>query len=266
MATDEVQMRGDVSLSLFPGILTDMHGARLTAGPGAEALHAGEAALKQVYVAMGAAIDAHKKLGPKPADTTRPSRGLKPVEGTCFNRAGHMVVPSGHEAVLNRELHKLFDRSVKVVDENLRVIERSRAELEKEVVKALAPQSTSAAKEYGAEIRAHVKSLGATRYHFVSNAIAAGERDVVAAVLNGPSFLSGLKDEEVTHLREDAYAKFAPDQYEALQAVQKVHEHVKNHGGLWARDFGLLFPPKGLVDRAERGDSAVKALKEVVDG
>jgi hypothetical protein len=266
MATDEIQMRGDVSLSTFPGVLTDLHGAKLTSGPGAEALSAGEAAMKQVYVSMGAAIDANKKLGPKPADTTRPSRGLKPVEGTVFNRAGHMVVPSGHEAVLDRELRRVFERTVKSVQQNVGVIENSRAELEKEVAKALVPPSTSAAKEYGAEIRTHVKSLGATRYHFVSNAIASGQREVAAAVLNGPSFLSGLKDDEVAQLREEASAKFAPDQHAALQAVKKVEEHVKTHSGIWARDYGLLFPPQVLVDRAQRGDKAVAALKEAVNG
>jgi hypothetical protein len=108
-----------------------------------------------------------------------------------------------------------------------------------------------------AEVRAHVKALPQEdRSKFVMDAINAGDKRTVAALLHAQPFLSGLSQDAQDTLRAHASNKFAPLDYLQLTATKDVIRKVTTAGsvllGRYQRTINLSKSPQAVAAQKVR--------------
>lgn len=116
----------------------------------------------------------------------------------------------------------------KILAAALEKADRNIDKLEGELIKALPALEEG---NHGAEVRAHTKSLPERkRREFVLNAHSTGDAGTVAAVLNAPSFLSGLTDADLAVVRDrrnDVAAKRNPKIARELETLKTARGRVE---------------------------------------
>lgn len=78
---------------------------------------------------------------------------------------------------------------------------------------------------FHSEIRAHFKAIEDSSLKLLTP-FAAGDRDVISAVMTAPPFLSGLKQAEFDTLRVQATLVLCPEKKSALEEANKVIDQV----------------------------------------
>jgi hypothetical protein len=93
----------------------------------------------------------------------------------------------------------------------------------------------------------------------VRNAINAGDKLTVAAILSAPSYLSGLTTEALATIEAQAAHKFAGKEYAQLLATRSAITHVRNAGSQLLHRFARV------LRRAENSPeaAALAALKKL---
>lgn len=110
------------------------------------------------------------------------------------------------------------------------------------------------------EIRQHVKAIPAAgRIPFVMAAIDGGDKETVAAIMGGPSYLSGLTDEQRTVLWNAYTERAAAGHVATKRAIQRALDVNFNAFNELIEAGGALFPDAtitGIVQRVERAHAA----------
>lgn len=145
-----------------------------------------------------------------------------------------------------------FMKAAPALDEARRI---AQSELARIVEETSAPDST----EYDSEIRVSLKGMtGAEREDAIDRAIEEGQDSVIAAILHGPSILSGLTATQRDLYRVRWRAKRFPqelDRQRRLEAALNVFDGL----GAVAQKHVLGLTDDVAVRRAEQTEQAAKA-------
>jgi hypothetical protein len=158
-----------------------------------------------------------------------------------------LTVRHGHEVDLATAAEKAFNRTASTVDSRLNSLKKHRDTLATRVEAALVEPShaTPAGAALAGEIRTHLKSLDTIkRADVLGKAVAAGDRNVVAAALNAPLFLSGLDEKQADELRNRARQKFAERDDAQLRAVEATIERVTSASTNFVGRYAKALKPK----------------------
>jgi len=117
-------------------------------------------------------------------------------------------------------------------DNLLPQLAKQRDTLEKEITKVLHP---AVADEAAQEIRGHFKSAKAP-FDEAAKLLAAGEIRTVRALLAAPYYLCGLTEAQQNTLRDQARAKWCPDQSGLSADLTKAIEQVTAIGSAFATE------------------------------
>ncbi|MCK1684662.1 hypothetical protein [Bradyrhizobium sp. 145] len=110
---------------------------------------------------------------------------------------------------------------------------------------------------HASEVRAYVKALPEEkRTAFIFQAISEGDRATVASVLHAQPFLSGLTADAQALIRQQAAAKFAPQDHAQHQAAATALEYVMEAG----TKVGVRY---GALSRSMRLSPAEKAAEKL---
>ena len=137
-------------------------------------------------------------------------------------------------------------------------IDEARRIAQSEVARIIETTSSPASTQYDSEIRASLKAMSRQeREDAIDRAIANGEDTVVAAILAGPSMLSGLSTTERDLYRERWRARRFPhelDRQRRLEAALKVFDGL----GTVAQKHVLALTDDESVRRAEATELAAR--------
>lgn len=240
---DDLPVRTDVPPTLHPLILSpEVDALDIDKSVGSRALAAGREALSTIYRTFGDIETAEKELRAEAGEHPQADRAkqLATAAEAAFKRAA---------AVVNRRVEELL---------------RHQETLAGRVAEALEDpeRRTREGLSIATAIRAHVQSLEGetTRIRFLTNAVDAGDRRTVSAVLAAPAYLSGLTDQHVAILRTAAAAKFAPQDSKQLDAVGKVLDRVMAGGSRFAERYAAVPQP------SVRQDKVIKCLEHLAKG
>ena len=115
----------------------------------------------------------------------------------------------------------------------------------------------------GAEVRAAIaRQPPGERLKTVMRAIKGGGDDLAAAVLGGPSLLSGLKDSDLAHIRATYSTTRHPAERKRIASLEKGMEHLQRAARL-ALDYSLQVADREIVDKAKASaQRAAEAMAE----
>jgi hypothetical protein len=265
MSTDNLTIRADVSPSFHPEVLSP-HAEALAEKPGA--LATGQNALAAAYRYLGAINDAEKALQATAAPGKRvqhPTGQSEMLGDLRMAGAGRLKRYSGNEELLAEAAGEALERISKQIDVARGELVATAEMLDKQIAHALTDPAgdTGAILAMQTEIRAHVKGLpDMDRFGFVRSAIKAGDIATTAAILRGQPFLSGLKDEELGHLRVEAAGVFAPTATKQREAVNKIVSAVEGAGSAVLARYAEVDRAKDTpVARAKRKLADLKGAK-----
>jgi hypothetical protein len=146
-----------------------------------------------------------------------------------------------------------------VIDRQVKQLNGIQEVLTKRVNEALEDtnRKTPEGLSLAAEVRAHVKALPQEdRSKFVLDAINAGDKRTVAALLHAQPFLSGLSQDAQDTLRAHASMKFSPLDYPQLTATKDVIRKVQTAGsvllGRYQRAIDLSKSPAAVAAQKVR--------------
>lgn len=148
------------------------------------------------------------------------------VAGKVGDTAGRVQ----DKARLAAAAQPIIERGIQQANRAMTAMRQQVEHLDKEIAGVLrAPVEPHLA----GQVRAHWAGQGNTKaFKGLHDAIEAGDRETVSAVLNAPSYLSGLSPENHALLRTMAARKFAPDKVarreetaDALARVERATEH-----------------------------------------
>jgi hypothetical protein len=219
---------------------------------GAYFLQQAQSLMGEMYQSFGSLNSAEKKLrDAKPAS----QRDVRIVNGVPTVYADTVELATAAEQRWNK-LAPTIDKQVK----NLTL---QQAALEKKVSEALdhSHRKTQEGLQLATDIRNHVKSLDeGERTKFVLDAVARGEKDVVAAVLHAPSFLSGLSSGALDNIRAQAAERFDPLHARQARAAAAVLDQLRTAGTALMMRYSTTIRLKNSAKA--RADEALKALAQ----
>lgn len=240
-----IDIRTDIPADIHPAVLGEHEDVLNQANTvGFFALKDGLDALTQIYGTLGKlndAIAAWEAVSPKQTTLVR-------------GRVAEVSLPSKD---LITAAERAFEGTAKIVDQQTANLNRHVNALETRVASALTdPYSKT---PIGAEIRQHVKGLKADeRMGFVRSLITSGKKSDVAAILDAPSYLSGLSDETHGLIRDMAADAFAPVDHQQLRATRAVAARVERAAGHMLTAFGNVIAKKNSP--AAKAANAIGAL------
>ncbi|MFO1209596.1 MAG: hypothetical protein U1E40_10290 [Amaricoccus sp.] len=240
-----IDIRTDIPADIHPGILSEHQDVLGQAGTiGASVIFEGVKALTDVYTTIGKLNDAKAAWEAASPKTTRVVGG----------RATEVSLPSPD---LIAAAERAFGVAARSVDEQTAALNRNVNALETRVASALTdPYSKT---PLGAEIRQHIKGLkDGERLGFVRSLIASNKKSDVAAVLDAPSYLSGLTDDMHSVVRDMAADHFAPTDYRQLRATREVISRVERASGHLLSAFTKVLDKRDSP--AAKAANAIEAL------
>lgn len=254
-------LRADVPLDMHPDTLapyTEALEAKDSAGR--MALTAAREAMVRAYTVFGSFNDIEAALyqcAPPGKVTTHPD-GRTTHEGTRMTRQGPRAVPPAAEVEAYVKAADVAQKGVAAkMDRSLQDVRIARQVLERTVAKALTDPdaATPNGMTIASEIRTHVKSMPHDkRTPFVDRAIRDGDFRTVAAVLAGPSYLSGLEPKMFDIFRDVAARRWAGPDYAQLLALPKVEEALIAAGALFMERWQKARTvPRTPMDAAKQG-------------
>lgn len=142
--------------------------------------------------------------------------------------ADNLLSDTGKEQQISKHGSAALRGADKILANALGKADGDITKLESELAKGLPALADG---DHSGEIRAHIKGLpGGERRAFMLAAQQSDDTATVAAVLNAPSFLSGLTDadlEVVVERRKEAAAKASPRLARQLEALKTAHGRVQ---------------------------------------
>lgn len=237
-----IDIRTDIPADIHPGILAEHQDVLGQAGTiGASVIFEGVKALTDVYATIGKLNDAKAAWEAASPKTTQVVGG----------RVAEVSLPSPD---LIAAAERAFGVAARSVDDQTAALNRNVSALETRVASALtSPYSKT---PLGAEIRQHVKGLkDDERVNFVRSLITSNKQADVAAILDAPSYLSGLTDDMQSLVREMAAEQFAPTDFRQLRSAREVVSRVERASGHLVSAFGAVI--------AKRSSPAAKAANAI---
>lgn len=243
MTTTDI--RTDIPVDIHPGVLSqysDVLNQDGTMGP--HALNDGLGALTEIYSTLGKLIDAQVAWDAAAPKATRMVAG----------RATEVALPSTE---LITAAERAFTNSAKIVDQRTTALNRHVNALETRVASALTdPYSKT---PLGAEIRGYVRGLkDGQRLDFVRSLIVTQKKADVAAILDAPSYLSGLTDDVHASVRDMAADTFATVDHRQLLSTREVLARVERASGTLLLAFTKVIANKHSP--ASKAGNAIRAL------
>jgi len=236
--SDTIAIHPHVPLDLHPEAISN-HAKALGVEDtvGRHILRAGREALTAMYAGYGKMEDAQRAClaAAEPAGYT-PGEGAR---GKVRLSEGRLRVVTGREAEFAAAARAAFDRAAATIDNRKTELEGYRDQLAKRITAALFrsedahPQAIAQA----GEIRAHMKGEK-QRFRLLVDAIEAGDRQTVAAVLAAPPYLSGLTPKQHSELRGLAERKFAPTETAQRDAADAIIAHVMKVASVFVGRLG----------------------------
>jgi hypothetical protein len=228
------------------------HGATLVddqGGAGQSAYSAGRAALASVYKGLSEIEKAyHAQLVPTATGQKGPG-------------ATRMLIPNERKAPLADAMHAMFARTATTMERNSRVVDENLSDLEQRIAIAISNPNKDrvGTAQAASEIRQYISSLknSGERMKFLQESIAAGELEIVSAVLGTSCWISGLNKAEFAIIREAAESRFAPREAKQRAAVQAIKKQIESATASFMQRYVKLLP------RPEQSpaDKALAALK-----
>lgn len=124
-------------------------------------------------------------------------------------RTDRRRTPFGQAADARDAIRKGFGSMKATLDQEYNALAEARERLALAIDESLVPERRTCE---AAEIRGHFASLpDADRLKLLEERVEAGDLETVAAALSGPSFLSGLTDDQRKKIRDQAEQRFAPE-------------------------------------------------------
>ncbi|MCC6920495.1 MAG: hypothetical protein IT548_14960 [Alphaproteobacteria bacterium] len=247
---DTTPVRADVPISLHPEMLSpfqDVLDKKDTVGVSAFA--AGREALRLCHEAYARINDAEAEVRKTSPKVTRRSA----------TGANHTSIAMNYEELADAASRALARLSPSI-DRRVEELKRHFDTLTKAVETALddPKRKTPEGLALASEVRAHLKSLPeAKRLKFAAEAVDAGDRETVAALLQAPPFLSGFDAQAMSILRARAANKFAGVESAQLEAVNTLIERATGAGGRLMRRFSEV------IDRRKPKSDAISVLEGV---
>lgn len=247
--TDRTTIRTDVPISLHPDALsnlTDTLNQQNT--PGEQVWTASREALEVCYHGYALLNDTESAL-----KEANPQTRL-------VNGRPTIVVENTKEFAAATEA--AWKRIAPVIDGKVKQLRGCMTLLAERVATALEDprRKTPEGLSHASEVRAYVKALPEEkRSAFIMQAINEGDRATVASVLHAQAFLSGLSAEAQSTLRQQAAAKFAPQDYAQHQAAATALDYVMEAGTKVGIRYGALTRSMHLSP-AEKAAEKLKAL------
>jgi hypothetical protein len=266
MATDTIPITTNVPISIHPDALATFEKVlNIKNTIGLAAYAAGREALTAIYSTYSDIEEASlalQKAAPPAQRRQRPDGKTVYTDNVRFNgMAPH--VPHGREADLAAAVERATMRTFEAVDRRTKEINGHADALRERVRVALEdPQrKTAEGLSLAAEARAHVKSLPLReRLSFAFAAVKSEDKRTVSAILAAQPYLSGLSTEDHGAVHNHAAAAFAAQEWEQLQAVEKLAQRVADASGQLMQKFAQI---KRLGDTASgRANAKLKSLLE----
>lgn len=190
------------------------------------------------------------KRGMLKAAVTGGFRTLHGREADIYKAAGEGMVTAS----------KVVDRKLATLNTHAEVL-AARVNVATEDPYRKSPQGVA----LSAEIRAHVKAMSKQdRVSFIQAAIDRGDVQTVAAVLRGPSYLSGIDADIHATLSKSAAVTFAPEADRMLDAVIALRAKVEAAQHTLQTRYHALSKTVGLASKAH--DLANAKLKRLGGG
>lgn len=118
--------------------------------------------------------------------------------------------------------------------------------------------------QHAGEIRSHIRSLDkSSRRELLEQAIESGDSDTLAAVLEGPAYLSGLNSEHQAMYRSKFAALHAGDLLKREQKLQESIELLNKTGDAADRAMGHLFDPNKVRDISQQSAKSKEAFDAI---
>jgi hypothetical protein len=231
---DNIPIRSDVPISMHPGVLAGEAKVLDTAEPtvGRQALAAGREGLTALYSCYGQIEEAEQAM-------RRASNG-RPAE-------------DGRDE-LAAAAKKAYDRAFLTVERRVAELTKLRDGLGAKVATAIDDpnRKTIEGLSVATSIREHAKSLpDAKRFQFARAAVAAGDLRTVSALLAAPAYLSGLTDEQLAVVRDQAAQRFAAQDHAQHAATSAVITRVEDGLSRLMVRLGKVGSPTGPRAKAK---------------
>ena len=188
---------------------------------------------------------------------------------SCTNMSACLILREGFDCPSKpRRLHdamqKSFARLCTAMDARAKAVETARTQIERDLVSRLADpdRNKTANATQASEIRAYFRSLTQTvREKELRAAAAAGNRQVLDALLGAPSFLSDLDDATRSYLVDEAAKVLAPTEHAQLHAADAVLVHIDRVNRDFAASYKKLLPRvSAAAHRKGKAHDAISAL------
>mgnify|MGYP006275346115 CR=1 FL=1 len=260
-----IEVRADLPPETHPDALANLARPLDQEGTiGRAAYHEARDALGTAYSTLAAIADAERALH-EHAQATEPARRRQHPDGRS-TYLGNLRMQDGRvRQFVNNETEfaaaadATLQRATQALDRRGESLGRHKAALEERVAAALKPKQAAHVQQ---EIRAYVRSLpDDQRLDFLGKAASAGDRDTIGAVLEAPTYLSGLSAESSETIRAKAAQALAGTDYAQAQAVQSALDAVNRAGGRLVTKVGEL--EKYRNGTAARVGKAVDNVRKV---
>lgn len=118
---------------------------------------------------------------------------------------------------------------------------------------------------YAPEIRERLSKMSSSeRMATARRAIETNDKDVMGALLNGPSFLSGFSDADRNTLRQAYSTKYAAELVERRKAIElAMHVNFEAFNGVIV-GLGALFPQARVAEITSSMTEAQSALDDIL--
>lgn len=257
----EPNAKPGVPPSLDPGGLNPLASVLERSGAGRRVLTAGQRALTAMHSAMAELDDAVRAVAGRHGRVTTQPRGMDVASshsGDVRHGKGGLRAFSGHEGQLVDAARQRFSAVGSAVQAQVDILDDARRDLDGVMASALVDSETPPV--VAGEIRRHVARMEpADRLPFLHDRAVKGDKTTLAAVLNAPSYLSGIDEKTRDTITAEARARLTPEAHATNEAAARVYEHVRRAIDTFVGAYHDTLAPLGSGEREVAGKIA--ALK-----